>query len=156
MESANLFFDLGKEKHMALYSDKVMDHFRNPRNVGIIENADGIGEVGNTKCGDIMKIYLKIDGDIITDAKFETFGCGSAIASSSMATELIKGRPVSEALKLTNKAVVEALDGLPAHKVHCSVLAEEAIKLALLDYYKKSGTEYDKSLFEKLDCPSCH
>ncbi len=142
---------------MALYSDKVMDHFRNPRNVGIIENADGIGEVGNTKCGDIMKIYLKIDNDIITDAKFETFGCGSAIASSSMATELIKGKPLSEALELTNKAVVEALDGLPPHKVHCSVLAEEAIKLALLDYYKRSGREYDESLFEKLNsCPSCH
>ena len=108
---------------MALYSEKVMDHFRNPRNVGVIENADGVGEVGNAKCGDIMKIYLKIDNDIISDVKFETFGCGSAIASSSMATELIKGKPLSEALALTNKAVVEALDGLPPHKVHCSVLA---------------------------------
>lgn len=122
---------------MALYSEKVMDHFRNPRNTGVIENADGIGEVGNAKCGDIMKIYLKIEDDIIQDAKFETFGCGSAIASSSMATELIKGKPVSEALALTNQAVVEALDGLPTHKVHCSVLAEEAIKKALQDYEEK-------------------
>lgn len=122
---------------MALYSEKVMDHFRNPRNTGVIENADGVGEVGNAKCGDIMKIYLKIEDDIIQDAKFETFGCGSAIASSSMATELIKGKPVSEALALTNQAVVEALDGLPPHKVHCSVLAEEAIRKALQDYYGK-------------------
>ena len=122
---------------MALYSEKVMDHFRNPRNVGVIEDADGVGEVGNAKCGDIMKIYLKIDDDIVTDVKFETFGCGSAIASSSMATELIKGRPVSEALTLTNQAVAEALDGLPPHKIHCSVLAEEAIKNALDDYYAK-------------------
>lgn len=122
---------------MALYSEKVMDHFRNPRNTGVIENADGVGEVGNVKCGDIMKIYLKIEDDIIADARFETFGCASAIASSSMATELIKGRPVSEALTLTNQAVVEALDGLPAHKVHCSVLAKEAIEKALQDYYEK-------------------
>lgn len=119
---------------MALYSEKVMDHFRNPRNVGVIENADGVGEVGNAKCGDIMKMYLKIDDDVITDVKFETFGCGSAIASSSMATEMIKGKPVSEAEKLTNKAVAEALDGLPDYKMHCSVLAEEAIKSALDDY----------------------
>lgn len=138
---------------MALYSEKVMDHFRNPRNVGVIENADGVGEVGNAKCGDIMKIYLKIDDDTITDVKFETFGCGSAIASSSMATELIKGKPVSEALQLTNKAVAEALDGLPAHKLHCSVLAEEAIKSALKDYYDKNGIEYDQSQFP--DCASC-
>ena len=138
---------------MALYSEKVMDHFRNPRNVGMIENADGIGEVGNAKCGDIMKIYLKIENEIITDVKFETFGCGSAIASSSMATELIKGKPVSEALALTNKAVVEALDGLPAHKLHCSVLAEEAIKKALQDYYEKNGIEYDHSQFP--NCGSC-
>lgn len=138
---------------MALYSEKVMDHFRNPRNVGTMENADGIGEVGNAKCGDIMKIYLKIDNDIITDVKFETFGCGSAIASSSMATELIKGKPVSEALALTNRAVVEALDGLPPHKIHCSVLAEEAIKSALKDYYDKNGVEYDKKLFP--DCEHC-
>ena len=119
---------------MALYSEKVMDHFRNPRNVGVIEDADGVGEVGNAKCGDIMKMYLKIEDEIIQDVKFETFGCGSAIASSSMATELIKGKPVSEAMKLTNQAVAEALDGLPAHKLHCSVLAEEAIRSALEDY----------------------
>ena len=122
---------------MALYSEKVMDHFRNPRNVGVIEDADGVGEVGNLKCGDIMKIYLKVEDSIIKDVKFETFGCGSAIASSSMATEMIKGRPVSEAMELTNKAVAEALDGLPAHKLHCSVLAEEAIKKALEDYYAR-------------------
>ena len=122
---------------MALYSEKVMDHFRNPRNTGVIENVDGVGEVRNAKCGDIMKIYLKIEDDIIEDARFETFGCASAIASSSMATELIKKRPVSEALALTNQAVVEALDGLPAHKVHCSVLAKEAIEKALQDYYGK-------------------
>ena len=122
---------------MALYSDKVMDHFQNPRNMGAIENADGIGEVGNAKCGDIMRIYLKIDDDIVTDAKFETFGCGSAIASSSMATELIKGKPLSAALTLSNKAVVEALDGLPTNKIHCSVLAEQAIKAAVDDYKSK-------------------
>ena len=122
---------------MALYSDKVMDHFQNPRNMGTIENADGIGEVGNAKCGDIMRIYLKIDDDVVTDAKFETFGCGSAIASSSMATELIKGKPLSEALTLSNKAVVEALDGLPTNKIHCSVLAEQAIKAAVDDYKSK-------------------
>lgn len=126
---------------MALYSEKVMDHFRHPRNVGAIENADGVGEVGNAKCGDIMKIYLKIENDVVEDAKFETFGCGSAIASSSMATELIKGKPVSEALALTNKAVVEALDGLPPHKMHCSVLAEEAIKKALEDYREKTRSK---------------
>ncbi len=123
---------------MALYSEKVMEHFRNPRNVGVIENADGIGEAGNAKCGDIMKIYLKIEDDIIEDVKFETFGCGSAIASSSMATELIKGKPVSEALTLTNKAVAEALDGLPAHKMHCSVLAQEAVKKALQHYNERN------------------
>ena len=122
---------------MALYSEKVMDHFRNPRNVGVIEDADGVGQVGNAKCGDIMKMYLKIDGDIVTDVKFETFGCGSAIASSSMATELIMGKPLSEVSQLTNKAVAEALDGLPAYKMHCSVLAEEAIQAALEDYYTK-------------------
>ena len=124
-----------------------MDHFTNPRNVGKIEDADGIGEVGNAKCGDIMKIYLKIENDIIVDVKFNTFGCGSAIASSSMATELIKGKPLSQALELTNKAVAEALDGLPAHKLHCSVLAEEAIRAAIKDYYDKNGIEYDKSQF---------
>ena len=128
---------------MALYSEKVMDHFRNPRNVGVIEDADAVGEVGNAKCGDIMKMYMKIDDDIITDVKFETFGCGSAIASSSMATEMIKGKPVSEAMQLTNKAVAEALDGLPDYKMHCSVLAEEAIKSALEDYKSKKS---EKSL----------
>ncbi|MEE3383310.1 MAG: Fe-S cluster assembly scaffold protein NifU [Anaerovoracaceae bacterium] len=141
---------------MALYSDKVMDHFRNPRNVGVIEDADGVGEAGNPVCGDIMKIYLKIDDDVISDVKFETFGCGSAIASSSMATELIKGKPVEEAAALTNKAVTEALDGLPIHKLHCSVLAEEAIKLALKDYYDKNGIPYDPEEFKGLvDCANC-
>ena len=120
-----------------LYNEKVMDHFMNPRNVGTIDDADGVGEVGNAKCGDIMKIFIKVDNDIISDVKFQTFGCGSAIASSSMATELIKGKPLSQALELTNKAVAEALDGLPAHKLHCSVLAEEAIKAAIEDYQKK-------------------
>ena len=124
---------------MALYSEKVMDHFRNPRNVGVIEDANGVGEVGNAVCGDIMKIYLEINSDeVIEDVKFETFGCGSAIASSSMATQMIKGKPVSEALKLTNQAVTEALDGLPPHKIHCSVLAEEAIKKAVNDYYENN------------------
>lgn len=132
---------------MALYSDKVMDHFKNPRNVGKLDDADGIGEVGNARCGDIMKIYIKVENDIITDVKFNTFGCGSAIASSSMATEMIKGKPLSQALELTNKAVAEALDGLPAHKLHCSVLAEEAIRSAIKDYYDKNGIEYDPALF---------
>ena len=126
---------------MALYSEKVMDHFRNPRNVGVIEDANGIGEVGNAKCGDIMRMYLKIEDDVVQDVKFETFGCGSAIASSSMATELIKGKPVSEVKALTNKAVAEALDGLPAYKMHCSVLAEEAIQSALEDYHNRTGKE---------------
>ena len=124
---------------MGMYSEKVMDHFAHPRNVGEMPDANGVGEVGNAKCGDIMKIYLKIENDTIQDVKFETFGCGSAIASSSMATELIKGKPVSEAMTLTNKAVAEALDGLPPHKMHCSVLAEEAIQKALQDYYARSG-----------------
>ena len=124
---------------MALYSEKVMDHFRNPRNVGVIEDADGVGEVGNAKCGDIMKMYLKIENDIVVDVKFETFGCGSAIASSSMATELIKGKPLSEVKELTNKAVAEALDGLPDYKMHCSVLAEEAIQKALEDYNSRNA-----------------
>ena len=141
---------------MALYSDKVMDHFMNPRNVGYIENADGIGEIGNAKCGDIMKIYLKIENDTIVDAKFETFGCGSAIASSSMATEMSIGKPVSEALELTNKAVVEALDGLPAHKVHCSVLAEEAIKNALKGYFDRNGIPYDPEQFKETDHDELH
>ena len=137
---------------MALYSEKVMDHFTNPRNVGKIENADGVGEVGNAKCGDIMKIYLKVDdNNVITDVKFNTFGCASAIASSSMATELIKGQPISKALELTNKAVVEALDGLPPIKVHCSVLAEEAIKAAVKDYYDRKGIAYDPETFAMLD-----
>ena len=126
---------------MALYSEKVMDHFRNPRNVGVIEDANAIGEVGNAKCGDIMKMYLKIEGNIITDVKFKTFGCGAAIATSSIATEMIKGKPIEDALKLTNKAVVEALDGLPPAKIHCSVLAEQAIKSALADYYTRQGID---------------
>lgn len=141
---------------MALYSEKVMDHFMNPRNLGEIENADGIGEVGNAKCGDIMKIYLKVDKNIITDVKFETFGCGSAIASSSMATEMIKGKSIDEALKLSNKAVAEALDGLPAHKMHCSVLAEEAIKAAVQDYYNKMGIDYNTEEFPNCEiCAHC-
>ena len=138
---------------MALYSEKVMDHFRNPRNVGVLKDANGIGEVGNAKCGDIMKIYLKIEDNIISDVTFETFGCGSAIASSSMATELIKGKPVDEALQLTNRAVTEALGGLPAHKLHCSVLAEEAIKKALQDYYDRQGIDYNPDVFP--DCDHC-
>ena len=138
---------------MALYSEKVMDHFMNPRNVGTIENPSGVGEIGNAKCGDIMKIYLKIENDIIVDVKFETFGCGSAIASSSMATEMIKGKSIENAMSLTNKAVAEALSGLPAHKLHCSVLAEEAIKSALKNYYDKNGIAYDASQFP--DCEHC-
>ena len=141
---------------MALYSEKVMDHFMHPRNVGTIDGADGVGEVGNAKCGDIMKIYLKIENDIIEDVKFETFGCGSAIASSSMATEMIKGKSIHEALELTNKAVAEALDGLPAHKMHCSVLAEEAIKNALKDYFDKNGIAYDHKKFEEMDHEQLH
>lgn len=136
-----------------MYSDKVKDHFENPRNVGEIPDADGIGEVGNQKCGDIMKMYLKIENDIIVDCKFKTYGCGAAIATSSMATELVKGKTIQEALKLTNKAVMEALDGLPAVKVHCSVLAEEAIKAALEDYYKKTGREIDFDVPK--GCDSC-
>ena len=138
---------------MALYSEKVMDHFTHPRNVGVIEDANGVGEVGNAKCGDIMKIYLKIEDDIIKDVKFETFGCGSAIASSSMATELIKGKTIDEALAVTNKQVVDALGGLPAHKLHCSVLAEESIKSAVKDYYDRNNIPYDKSKFP--DCDDC-
>ena len=132
---------------MALYSEVVMDHFMHPRNVGVIEDASGVGTVGNAKCGDIMKIYLKIENDIIVDVKFETFGCGSAIASSSMATEMIKGKSIADAMALTNKAVAEALDGLPLHKMHCSVLAEEAIKGALKDYYDRNNIPYDASMF---------
>ena len=141
---------------MALYSEKVMDHFMNPRNVGTIEDASGVGEVGNAKCGDIMKIYLKIEDEIIKDVKFETFGCGSAIASSSMATEMIMGKSIHEALELTNKAVAEALDGLPAHKMHCSVLAEEAIKNALKDYFDKNNIPYDKDRFQEIDHDELH
>ena len=136
---------------MALYSEKVMDHFTNPRNVGKIDDADGVGEVGNAKCGDIMKIYLKVDENhIITDVKFNTFGCASAIASSSMAPCLIKGKPISEAIKLSNQAVVEALDGLPPVKIHCSVLSEEAIKAAVKDYYDRHGIKYNPDTFEEI------
>ena len=141
---------------MALYSEKVMDHFRNPRNVGVIENADGVGEVGNAKCGDIMRMYIKVDDGIITDCKFNTFGCGSAIATSSMATELIKGKSVKEALELSNQAVVEALDGLPPQKIHCSVLAEEAVRAAVKDYYDRNGIAYDPKELEIHDCDHCH
>ena len=130
-----------------LYGEKVMDHFRHPRNVGEMENPDGVGEVGNAKCGDIMRMYIKVENNIITDVKFMTFGCGSAIATSSMATELIKGQPIDKALELSNQAVVEALDGLPTHKLHCSVLAEEAVKSAVKDYYDKHNISYDKAKF---------
>ena len=141
---------------MALYSEKVMDHFQNPRNVGKMDDASGVGEVGNAKCGDIMKMYLQIEDGVVKDCKFNTFGCGSAIATSSMATELIKGKPLEEALELSNKAVVEALDGLPTHKIHCSVLAEEAVKAAVKNYYDKNGIEYDKEKFAQVhDCEHC-
>lgn len=139
-----------------MYSEKVMDHFMNPRNVGEIADADGIGEVGNTVCGDIMKMYLKIENNIIVDVKFKTFGCGAAVATSSMATELIKGKSIEDALKLTNKAVMEALDGLPPQKIHCSVLAEQAVKLALTDYYKKRGIDSKPIVGKIVDCESCH
>ncbi len=138
-----------------IYSEKVMDHFANPRNVGEIENADGVGEVGNAKCGDIMKMYIKVDGNIISDVKFKTFGCGAAVATSSMATELIKGKSIDEALKLTNQAVVEALEGLPPVKIHCSVLAEEAIKAAISDYYKKQGIDPTPIVGKTPDCEGC-
>ena len=139
---------------MALYSDKVMEHFRNPHNLGKLDDADGIGEVGNAKCGDIMRMYIKVDDEgIITDVAFNTFGCGSAIATSSMATDMIKGRPVEDALELSNKAVVEALDGLPAHKIHCSVLAEQAVRAAVKDYYDKKGISYDPELFKETEDP---
>ena len=143
------------------YSKKVLDHFSNPRIVGEIENANAVGQVGNAKCGDIMKIYMDIDeNEIIRDVKFKTFGCGAAIATSSMATEMVKGKSVEEALKLTNKAVMEALDGLPPAKIHCSVLAEQAVKAALADYYTKNGIEFDPSLLSGCgghcdDCESC-
>ena len=138
------------------YSAKVLEHFANPHNVGKIDDADGIGEVGNAKCGDIMKMYIKVKDDVITDVKFNTYGCASAIATSSIATDMIKGKPISEALKLTNKAVVEALDGLPAVKIHCSVLAEEAIKAAVKDYYDNNGIQYDKELFKPDNCHYTH
>lgn len=141
---------------MALYSEKVMDHFKNPRNLGEMENPDAIGEVGNAKCGDIMKIYLKIKDNIITDIKFQTFGCASAIASSSIATEMIKGKSIEQALALTNREVVDSLNGLPTHKIHCSVLAEEAVKSAIKNYYDKNNIEYDKSKFPSCEeCDSC-
>jgi nitrogen fixation NifU-like protein len=134
-----------------LYSQLVMDHFQNPRNVGKMEDADGIGEVGNAKCGDIMKMYIKVEDGKISDVKFNTFGCGSAIATSSIATEMIKGKTIPEALRLSNQAVVEALGGLPAHKIHCSVLAEEAVKAAVKDYYDRHGIYYDEKLFRFCD-----
>ena len=139
-----------------IYSEKVMDHFTNPRNVGEIPDADGIGEVGNAKCGDIMKMYIKIDKGIISDVKFKTFGCGAAIATSSMATELIKGKTIEDALKLTNKAVVEALEGLPPAKLHCSVLAEQAMKSAIADYYKRQGVDPAPIVGNIGECEDCH
>ncbi|MBQ9248814.1 MAG: Fe-S cluster assembly scaffold protein NifU [Oscillospiraceae bacterium] len=143
---------------MALYSEKVMDHFRNPRNVGQIDDADGIGEVGNAKCGDIMRMYIKVDDDskVITDIKFNTFGCGSAIATSSMATEMIMGKTIDQALELSNKAVVEALDGLPTHKIHCSVLAEQAVRAAVKDYYDRKGIEYNPEDFKEIEEDELH
>ncbi len=140
-----------------MYTEQVMDHFMNPRNMGEIENADGVGEVGNAKCGDIMRMYLKIDGGVITDCKFKTYGCASAIATSSIATEMVKGHTIEEAVELSNKAVVEALGGLPAHKIHCSVLAEQAIKAALADYYTKQGIDYKPILGDltEHDCDHC-
>ena len=138
-----------------LYSEKVMDHFQNPRNLGKMENADGVGEVGNAKCGDIMRIYIKVKDGIIEDCKFNTFGCGSAIATSSMATEMIMGKPLEEALQLSNKAVVEALDGLPVQKIHCSVLAEQAVRAAIIDYYERNGMDYDKEKYRITDCHDC-
>ena len=139
-----------------LYSEKVMEHLYHPHNVGKIEDADGIGQVGNAKCGDITRMYIKVDNDVITDVKFNTFGCGSAIATSSMATDMIKGRPIRDALTLSNQAVVEALDGLPARKIHCSVLAEEAVKAAVKDYYDKNGIAYEPSEFCSGNCADCH
>ena len=142
---------------MALYSEKVMEHFRNPHNMGKIEDADGIGEVGNAKCGDIMRMYIKVDDEgVITDCKFNTFGCGSAIATSSMATDLIIGKPIEEALNLSNKAVVEALDGLPTHKIHCSVLAEQAVRAAVKDYYDRKGIAYNPEDFREVDDEKLH
>jgi nitrogen fixation NifU-like protein len=139
-----------------MYSEKVMEHFSNPRNVGELEDANGIGQVGNPKCGDIMKIYMKIENDIIKDITFKTFGCGAAIATSSMATELVKGKTIEEALKLTNSAVVEALEGLPPAKIHCSVLAEQGIKAAIADYYKRQGIDPEPIVGCQMDCEACH
>ncbi len=139
-----------------MYTPEVMEHFTNPRNVGEIENADGIGEVGNAKCGDIMKMYIKVDGDVITDVKFKTYGCGSAIATSSIATEMIKGKTISEALTLSNQAVVKALGGLPAHKIHCSVLAEQSIKAAIADYYTRQGIDPTPIVGKISECEHCH
>lgn len=139
-----------------LYSDKVLEHFANPHNVGVLEDANGVGEVGNAKCGDIMKMYLKVDGGIITDVKFKTFGCGAAIATSSMATDMIKGATIEDALKLSNSAVVEALDGLPASKIHCSVLAEQAVKSALSDYYRRQGVDPEPIVGNIEECEACH
>lgn len=139
-----------------VYSEKVMENFTNPQNVGEIPDADGVGEVGNATCGDIMKMYLKINNGIITDAKFKTFGCGAAVATSSIATQMIKGKPIEDALKLTNKAVIEALDGLPPVKIHCSVLAEQAIKAALSDYYTKQGIDPLPLVGPIGECEACH
>ena len=148
---------IGKEEFVMLYSEKVMDHLAHPRNVGELEDANAVGEVGNLKCGDIMKIYMKIDeNEVIQDVRFQTFGCGAAVATSSMATEMVKGKTVKEALELTNAAVAEALDGLPAHKLHCSVLAEEAVKAALKDYYDRHNIAYDPKQFSSIDCEGCH
>ena len=140
----------------AFYSEKVMDHFANPRNVGELEDANGVGEIGNAKCGDIMKMYIKVEDGRIADVKFKTFGCGSAIATSSIATEMIKGKTIEEALQLSNKAVVEALDGLPAHKIHCSVLAEQSIKAAIADYYRRQGIDPTPIVGEIGECEACH
>ena len=139
----------------AFYSEKVMDHFANPRNVGELEDANGVGEIGNAKCGDIMKMYIKVEDGRIADVKFKTFGCGSAIATSSIATEMIKGKTIEEALQLSNKAVVEALDGLPAHKIHCSVLAEQSIKAAIADYYRRQGIDPTPIVGELTECEEC-
>lgn len=139
-----------------LYSEKVMDHFENPRNVGVIDDASGVGEVGNPVCGDIMRMYIKVENDVITDVKFKTYGCTSAVASSSMATEMIKGKTIEEALQLSNKAVTEALDGLPPQKIHCSVLAEEAVRAAVKDYYDRNGIAYDKEKLSVENCEACH
>jgi len=143
----------------SVYSEQVMDHFMNPRNVGEIEDANGIGEIGNAKCGDIMKMYIKVENGIIVDVKFKTFGCGSAIATSSIATEMIMGKTIEEALELSNKAVVEALGGLPAHKIHCSVLAEQAIRAAIADYYKRQGIDPEPivgKIMDHDDIEACH